>query len=131
MADLAAFSQAFLRQGGYFAEYDTNAHSAYDASGLGRVYRSGAPSALCLFVPCPAHPAYRMGNADAKYCLLEPLEYTKQANEERFVVFQIEDPEPLTEYAAMGYNFVNCYNLYLLFVPPTEKRRNGDYNETS
>lgn len=37
------------------------------------------------------------GNADAKYCLMNPLEYMKQANEERFVVVQIEDPEPLAE----------------------------------
>ena len=37
------------------------------------------------------------GNADAKYCLMDPLEYMKQANEERFVVVQIEDPEPLAE----------------------------------
>ena len=37
------------------------------------------------------------GNADGKFCLLDPLEYIKQANEERFVVVQIEDPEPLAE----------------------------------
>lgn len=37
------------------------------------------------------------GNADAKFCLVDPLEYIKQANEERFVVVQIEDPEPLNE----------------------------------
>lgn len=37
------------------------------------------------------------GNADGKFCLVEPLEYMKTANEERFVVVQIEDPEPLAE----------------------------------
>ena len=37
------------------------------------------------------------GNADGKFCLVDPLDYIKQANEERFVVVQIEDPEPLAE----------------------------------
>lgn len=37
------------------------------------------------------------GNADGKFCLIDPLTYMKQANEERFVVVQIEDPEPLPE----------------------------------
>ena len=37
------------------------------------------------------------GNADGKYCLIPPLDYMKQANEERFVVVQIEDPEPLVD----------------------------------
>lgn len=37
------------------------------------------------------------GNADGKFCLIDPLTYMKEANEERFVVVQIEDPEPLAE----------------------------------
>lgn len=37
------------------------------------------------------------GNADGKYCLVDPLDYIKQANEQRFTVVQIEDPEPLAE----------------------------------
>ena len=37
------------------------------------------------------------GNADGKFCLINPLTYMKEANEERFVVVQIEDPEPLAE----------------------------------
>ena len=37
------------------------------------------------------------GNADAKYCLVDCADYMKQANEQRFVVIQIEDPEPLEE----------------------------------
>ncbi len=37
------------------------------------------------------------GNADGKYCLIDGNEYMKQANEERFNVVQIEDPEPLAE----------------------------------
>lgn len=37
------------------------------------------------------------GNADGGYCLLDFKEYLKQANENRFVIVQIEDPEPLDE----------------------------------
>ncbi len=37
------------------------------------------------------------GNADGAYCLVDGKDYMKQANEERFNVVQIEDPEPLSE----------------------------------
>ena len=37
------------------------------------------------------------GNADGKYCLVNDSDYIRQANEQRFVVVQIEDPEPLAE----------------------------------
>lgn len=37
------------------------------------------------------------GNADGKYCNVDFVDYLKQANEQRFVVIQIEDPEPLEE----------------------------------
>lgn len=37
------------------------------------------------------------GNADGKYCLVSVENYIKEANEERFNVIQIEDPEPLAE----------------------------------
>jgi len=37
------------------------------------------------------------GNADGKYCLVDVADYIKEANEERFTVVQIEDPEPLEE----------------------------------
>jgi len=47
------------------------------------------------------HPVGRRpidgGNADGKFCLVDGVEYVKQANEQRFVVTQIEDPEPLKE----------------------------------
>ena len=47
------------------------------------------------------HPVGRRpldgGNADGAYCLVEPLDYIKQANDQRFTVVQIEDPEPLAE----------------------------------
>ncbi|MCK5119716.1 MAG: aldolase, partial [Candidatus Latescibacteria bacterium] len=37
------------------------------------------------------------GNADGAYCNIDFLEYIKQANEQRFVIVQIEDPEPMEE----------------------------------
>lgn len=47
------------------------------------------------------HPVGRRpldgGNADGAYCLVDANDYIKQANEERFTVVQIEDPEPLAE----------------------------------
>ena len=37
------------------------------------------------------------GNADGAYCMLDFKEYIAQANADRFVAVQIEDPEPLSE----------------------------------
>jgi 4-hydroxy-2-oxoheptanedioate aldolase len=37
------------------------------------------------------------GNADGKYCLVDFQDYIREANRERFIVVQIEDPEPLAE----------------------------------
>ena len=47
------------------------------------------------------HPVGRRpvdgGYADGAYCMMPIDEYIKQANEQRFVVVQIEDPEPLDD----------------------------------
>lgn len=47
------------------------------------------------------HPVGRRpidgGNADGKYCLIDSKTYMSEANEQRFTVIQIEDPEPLDE----------------------------------
>ena len=37
------------------------------------------------------------GNADGEYCMLPVDDYLREANEERLVIVQIEDPEPLAE----------------------------------
>ncbi len=37
------------------------------------------------------------GNIDGSYCKVGVADYIKEANEERFVVVQIEDPEPMAE----------------------------------
>jgi 4-hydroxy-2-oxoheptanedioate aldolase len=51
------------------------------------------------------HPVGRRpfdgGNADGVFCRVPPADYIKQANEQRFVVVQIEDPEPLDDLEAI------------------------------
>jgi 4-hydroxy-2-oxoheptanedioate aldolase len=42
------------------------------------------------------------GNADGRYCMLDFKEYIKEANTQRFVIIQIEDPEPLDELEAIA-----------------------------
>jgi 4-hydroxy-2-oxoheptanedioate aldolase len=42
------------------------------------------------------------GNADGGYCEIEFVEYLKQANQQRLVSVQIEDPEPLAELDAIA-----------------------------
>ena len=42
------------------------------------------------------------GNADGGYCGVELSTYLKEANEQRFVVVQIEDPEPMDELNAIA-----------------------------
>lgn len=37
------------------------------------------------------------GNQDAKFCNIEQAEYNRQANDQRFLVFQIEDPEAMEQ----------------------------------
>lgn len=54
------FHKTFCKFGEYFVEYDTNADFHYDANGLGRVHRKGAPSMICLSVPCAKEPNYHI-----------------------------------------------------------------------
>lgn len=58
------FHKLFMRSGGYFLEFDTDADPHYDSSGLGRVHRYGAPSPLCMSLPCPGSPNYSIGTAE-------------------------------------------------------------------
>ena len=52
------------------------------------------------------HPAGRRpvdgGNADGFYTGIDFPDYLKQANEQRFVILQIEDPEPLDDLKAIA-----------------------------
>jgi len=55
-----SFHKLFLRCGDYFAELELSGDPHYDSSGLGRLHRRGAPSAIALSVPCASHPNYRL-----------------------------------------------------------------------
>ncbi len=49
----ADFHKVFLNAGGYFMEIDCNAHTNYDANGLGRVHKQNCDSRVCFSVPFP------------------------------------------------------------------------------
>lgn len=53
-----AFHKAFAACRGYHVEVDTDADPHYDATGLGRVHRAGAPTELGLSTPIVAAPEY-------------------------------------------------------------------------
>ncbi len=52
------FSKLFLKSGGYLLEMELDGDPHYDASGIGRIHYTGAPSALCMSLPCPSDPIY-------------------------------------------------------------------------
>ena len=54
------------------------------------------------------------GNADGAFCQIDIEEYIRQANEQRFIVLQMEDPEPFEELDAIAA--VEGYDM-LLFGP--------------
>ncbi len=52
------FHKLFCKQSDYFVELEYEANPQYDASGIGRIHRRGAPSAICLSVPVSESPKY-------------------------------------------------------------------------
>lgn len=52
------FHKTFLSAGGYHVEVETNAETAHDANGIGRVHKAGCNSMVCLSVPFPVSPKY-------------------------------------------------------------------------
>jgi 4-hydroxy-2-oxoheptanedioate aldolase len=69
------------------------------------------------------HPVGRRpldgGNADGAYCNIDMMEYIKEANEQRFVVVQIEDPEALDDLEAIA----SLEGIDMLFFGP------GDFSQ--
>jgi 4-hydroxy-2-oxoheptanedioate aldolase len=72
-----------------------------DSTGIMVPHLMSAKEAKEIVYYTKFHPIGRRpldgGNADGKYCLVDGVDYMKEANRERFVVVQIEDPEPLKE----------------------------------
>jgi len=72
-----------------------------DAAGIMVPHIMSAKDARNVVRMTRFHPIGRRpvdgGNADGQYCGIDFCEYLKQANEQRFVIVQIEDPEPLEE----------------------------------
>jgi 4-hydroxy-2-oxoheptanedioate aldolase len=77
-----------------------------DAAGIMVPHIMGLADAQAVARTTRFHPLGRRpvdgGNADGAYCQIEFTEYLKQANDQRFVVVQIEDPEPLPELDAIA-----------------------------
>lgn len=77
-----------------------------DAAGIMVPHCMGLEDAKCVvrmtrFQPLGMRPVDG-GNADGAYCAIDFNEYLKSANNERFLVLQIEDPEPLEELDAIA-----------------------------
>lgn len=66
------------------------------------------------------HPVGRRaldgGNQDGAYCMVEMDDYIKTANEDRFVLVQIEDPEPLDDLKVLA----KLDGIDILFFGPTD-----------
>ena len=54
------FHKLFLKSGGYGIESDYDADPMYDASGIGRIHKAGAPAAICMSCPCPKDQDYKL-----------------------------------------------------------------------
>lgn len=93
-----------------------------DATGIMVPHVMSAEDAKGIVWNTRCHPIGRRpldgGNADGKYCTLPMAEYVKQANTERFVIAQIEDPEAMDELDAIAA----VQGIDLLFFGP------GDYS---
>ncbi len=54
------FHKVFVKHGDWTAEFDTDADTHYDASGLGRIHKRNMPSALCLSSPFTTTPEFTL-----------------------------------------------------------------------
>lgn len=77
-----------------------------DASGIMVPHVMSLEDAKAVVRMTRFHPIGRRpvdgGNADGAYCKIDFKDYLKEANDQRFVVVQIEDPEPLAELDAIA-----------------------------
>lgn len=72
-----------------------------DAAGIMVPHLMSAEDARAVARSTKFHPVGRRpldgGYSDGAFCLIPIEEYMRQANDQRFVIVQIEDPEPLAE----------------------------------
>jgi 4-hydroxy-2-oxoheptanedioate aldolase len=72
-----------------------------DATGIMVPHLMSAQEARQVVRMTRFHPVGRRpidgGNLDGFFCKIDPVSYVEQANRERFVIVQIEDPEPMAE----------------------------------
>ena len=77
-----------------------------DASGIMVPHIMGLEDARKVVQMTRFHPIGRRpidgGNADGGYAMMDFPDYIKQANDQRFVILQIEDPEPLDDLEAIA-----------------------------
>lgn len=66
------FHKTFLRNARWFAEVDTEAHTEYDASGIGRIHKEGAPSEICISAPGTSTPNYVIDIEDSADFAIAP-----------------------------------------------------------
>lgn len=87
-----------VSRGGYS---DTIRPLEMDAAGIMVPHIMGVEDAKKVVYYSKFHPVGRRpldgGNADGAYCAISLEDYMRDANRERFVIVQIEDPEPLEE----------------------------------
>ena len=55
------FHWRFVQSRNYTVQEDWNANASYDATGVGRIHRRGAPPSICLSAPCAEKPSYDIG----------------------------------------------------------------------
>lgn len=55
------FHWRFAQSRNYTVQEDWNANTNYDATGIGRIHRRGAPPAICLSAPFAERPSYQIG----------------------------------------------------------------------
>ena len=67
------FHQALMYAGEYSAQFDYCANEHYDCNGLGRLHRRGAPSQICLSVPCAKSPNYRLPEPNISTLSIRPV----------------------------------------------------------
>ena len=67
------FHQAIMMAGEYSAQIDYNANEHYDCNGLGRLHRRGAPTQICLSMPCAKSPNYRLPEPNRSTLSIRPV----------------------------------------------------------